>query len=480
MSTASTAISDPRPSAAPGQKPSKALKRVVAASLTGTALEWYDFFIYGTAAALVFDELFFPGAAPGVGTLAAFATFGIGFLFRPLGGIVFGHLGDRIGRRETLVITTLVMGLATGIIGLLPTYETIGILAPLALVLLRICQGMGAGAEFGGASTLLAEHAPANRRGFYASFSQAGVQLGLVMATVAFLIVGTLPDDELTSWGWRVPFLVSFAMIAVTLYVRLRVEESPVFRQIAQAKRVERKPFLEVFKRYPRSVLVGIGAHIVDVAVIYVYVTYSVAYLTKELDFSRTTALTGIVIAGVVVTLLQPVYGALSDRIGRRPMNLWSTIFTGLWAFPFFVLLNTGEPVLAWLAIFVGLVIGLGPMIAIQGAFNAELFGARVRYSGFAFSREMGAAIAGFSPTIATALAAVLDGDPWLVAGFMILSAVISLVAFLASTETKDIDMADFDPDQQRIVTAPTVADDAEAEEPRFTKDGALAPTARR
>jgi MFS transporter, MHS family, shikimate and dehydroshikimate transport protein len=370
---------------------SRALRRVIAASLTGTALEWYDFFIYGTAAALVFDELFFPGAKPGIGTLA---TFGLGFLFRPLGGIVFGHLGDRIGRRATLIITTLVMGLATSVIGLLPTYATIGIWAPVALILLRICQGMGAGAEFGGASTLLAEHAPAARRGFYASFSQAGVQTGLVLATVAFLIVGTLPDDELQSWGWRIPFLVSFAMIAVTLYVRMRVEESPMFRAIERTQRVERRPFLEAFKRYPRSVLVGIGAHIVDTAVIYVYATYSVAYLTKELDFSRTTALTGIVIAGVAVTLMQPIYGALSDRIGRRPLNLWSTVFTGLWAFPFFALLNTGEPVLAWLAVFVGLVLGLGPMIAIQGAFNAELFGARVRYSGFAFSRELGAAIA--------------------------------------------------------------------------------------
>jgi MHS family shikimate/dehydroshikimate transporter-like MFS transporter len=471
MSTTVNAQSHPPTTPGAEGPPSTALKRVIAASLTGTALEWYDFFIYGTAAALVFDELFFPGAKPGIGTLAAFATFGLGFMFRPLGGIVFGHLGDRIGRRETLIITTLVMGLATGVIGLLPTYATIGIWAPVGLILLRICQGMGAGAEFGGASTLLAEHAPARRRGFYASFSQAGVQTGLVLATVAFLIVGTLPDDQLQSWGWRIPFLVSFAMIAVTLYVRMRVEESPVFREIERTRRVESRPFLEAFKRYPRSVLVGIGAHIVDTAVIYVYATYSVAYVTKELDFSRTTALTGIVIAGVVVTLMQPVYGAISDRIGRKPLNLWSTIFTGLWAFPFFALLNTGEPALAWLAVFVG----LGPMIAIQGAFNAELFGARVRYSGFAFSREMGAAIAGFSPTIATALAGALDGAPWLVAGFMIVSALISLVAFLASVETKDVDIGDFDPEQERIVSALTLA-----EEPRFTKDGALAASARR
>ena len=447
-----------------GGGPPKSLRRVVVGALTGTALEWYDFFIYGTAAALVFDDLFFPGAAPGVGTLAAFATFGIGFIFRPLGGLIFGAMGDRVGRRETLIATTLLMGLATGFIGLLPSYDTIGFAAPLILILLRICQGLGAGAEFGGASTLLCEHAPKGRRGYYGAFAQAGVQLGLVMATVAFLLVGTLSDSALESWGWRIPFLVSFLMIAVTLYVRLRVEESPVFKEIQSQKKVVKKPFVEVFKRYPRSVLVGIGAHIVDTTVIYIYATFSVVYMVDELDIARTTALLGIVIAGVAVTLLQPVYGHISDRVGRRPVNLFSTIFTGLWAFPFFLLLDTGSTFAAYAAIFIGLVIGLGPMIAIQAAFNAELFGARVRYSGFAFSREMGAAIAGFSPTIATALLAAGGGNPWLVALFMILAAVISLIAFLASSETVGMDIARFDPEQEAIVTAPTVTDDAPRE----------------
>ena len=443
----------------PHEAPSPALKRVIAGAITGTALEWYDFFIYGTAAALVFGDLFFPSAQEGVGTLTAFATFGAGMAVRPFGGALFGHIGDKIGRRETLIITTLVMGLSTGIIGLLPTFDTIGVWAPILLVLLRVCQGLGAGAEFGGASTLLVEHAPPGRRGFFGSFAQMGVQIGLVLATVAFLIVGTLPDDQLQSWGWRVPFLLSFLMIAVTLYVRLRVEESPVFKEVQEKQRVVKLPIWDAIKRYPKSMAVGVGAHICDVAVIYTYVTFSVAYLIDQLDFSRTTALMGIVIAGLFVTALQPVYGALADRVGRRPLNLASTVFTILYAYPYFLLLNTGEPVVAWGALVVGLAIGLGPMIAIQPAFYAELFGSRVRYSGFATSRELGAAIAGFSPTIATALLAANDGEPWLVAAMMVVSGLISLVAFLASVETKDIDIG-ADPDQSEIVTAPKVTED--------------------
>ena len=214
-----------------------ALRRVVFGALVGTALEWYDFFIYGTAAALVFNVLFFPQSDPVVGTLTAFATFGVGFVFRPLGGIVFGHIGDRIGRRETLILTTLIMGVSTGVIGLLPTYETIGAAAPVLLVLLRILQGLGAGAEFGGASTLLAEHAPPERRGYYTSYAQTGVQVGLVLGTVSFLLVALLPQEDSLSWGWRVPFLLSFLLIAVSLYVCLRVEESPTFRAMLSAVR---------------------------------------------------------------------------------------------------------------------------------------------------------------------------------------------------------------------------------------------------
>jgi len=425
----------------PSGTPPRELRRVVTGALVGTALEWYDFFIYGTAAALVFNVLFFPQSDPAVGTLTAFATFGVGFVFRPLGGIVFGHIGDRIGRRETLILTTLVMGVSTGVIGLLPTYDAIGAWAPTLLVLMRVLQGLGAGAEFGGASTLLAEHAPPSRRGYYTSFAQTGVQIGLVLATVSFLLVGLLPQDQLLAWGWRVPFLASFLLIAVALYVRLRVEESPVFRAMAAEQRVIKLPVLETLRSYPRNLLIGIGAHIADTAAVYLFATFTVAYATGVLEIPRGTVLTGVIVFGLVVIVLQPVYGALSDRIGRRPLNVFSVVFLAAFIYPFFLLLRTEQPVLVVVALVVATALGVAPMIAVQPAFYAELFGARVRYSGFAISREIGAALAGFTPLVATAL--LTDaGDPWWVAAYMIGLCALSLVAFLAAPEMKDMDIS--------------------------------------
>jgi MHS family shikimate/dehydroshikimate transporter-like MFS transporter len=422
------------------------LRRVVGGALVGTALEWYDFFIYGTAAALVFNVLFFPQSDPAVGTITAFATFGVGFVFRPLGGILFGHIGDRIGRRATLILTTLVMGLSTGVIGLLPTYESIGVWAPVLLVVLRVLQGLGAGAEFGGASTLLAEHAPAARRGYYCSFAQLGVQIGLVLATVSFLLVGLLSEEQLLSWGWRVPFLASFLMIGVALYVRLRVEESPVFRRMRAEQQVIKLPVLETLCSYPRNLLVGIGAHIADTACAYLYATFTVSYATSTLGISRSTVLTGVIVFGLVVIALQPVYGALSDRIGRKPLNLFSMVFTAAFIYPFFLMLQTGDPVLVVLALVIATAFGWAPVIAVQPAFYAELFGARVRYSGFATSREIGAAFAGFTPLIAASLVAAAGGAPWAVAAYIVALCAISVIAFLAVPELKDMDITEAGP----------------------------------
>jgi MFS family permease len=417
------------------------LRRVVAASVVGTALEWYDFFIYGFAVTLVFNELFFVTGDPATGTIVGFATFGVGFAVRPIGGFLFGHLGDRIGRRATLVITTLVMGVSTGLIGLLPTYDSIGIAAPILLTLLRMCQGLGAGAEFGGASTLLAEHAPPRRRGFFTSFAQTGVQIGLLSGTVVFLLVESLGEDTVLAWAWRIPFWFSFLLIAVALYVRLRVAESPVFQRMAATRTTVKLPVLDALRRYPRNFLIGIGAHVCDTAVVYLYATYSLTYITKTLDLERWIGLTGVIMFTVLVIALQPVYGTLSDRIGRRPLNLFSVVFTAAWAFPFFLLLETREPVLIWLALVVATTIGFAPMIAVQPAFYAELFGARVRYTGFAASREIGAALGGFSPLIAAALVAQADGEGWLVACWVIFTAVVSFAAFYFSKESKDMDI---------------------------------------
>jgi len=431
------------------------LRRAVVGSVVGTALEWYDFFIYGTAAALVFGKLFFAEGDPATGTLLAFATFGVGFVFRPIGGILFGHIGDRIGRRATLVLTTAIMGLSTGMIGLLPTYESIGIWAAVLLVALRVVQGLGAGAEFGGASTLLAEHAPRRRRGFFTSFAQTGVQIGLLTGTLVFLLVGTLDDEALYSWGWRVPFLVSFALIGVALYVRLRVEESPVFKQMREQQTLVKLPIRDAIVRYPRNMMIGVGGHVADTALAYLMATFSVSYVTETLDLSRTVALTGVVLFSIAVIALQPVYGALSDRIGRRPLNLFSVVFTALFAFPFWLLVNTGEPVVIWLALLLMMTLGWAPMIAVQPAWYAELFGARVRYSAFASSREVGAAIAGFAPLVAAYLQGLLDGAPWLIAVLMIGLCVISFVAFYAAQEGKDIDIEEMGPEPVATKAAP-------------------------
>ncbi len=417
------------------------LRRVVGASVVGTALEWYDFFIYGFAVTLVFNELFFVTGDPATGTIVGFATFGVGFAVRPLGGFLFGHLGDRIGRRATLVLTTLVMGVSTGLIGLLPTYESIGIAAPILLTVLRMCQGLGAGAEFGGASTLLAEHAPPARRGFFTSFAQTGVQIGLLTGTAVFLLVETLGEQTVLAWAWRIPFWFSFLLIAVALYVRLRVAESPVFRRMAERQETVSLPVFDALRRYPRNFLIGIGAHICDTAIVYIYATYSLTYITKTLELDRWVGLTGVILFSVIVIALQPVYGALSDRIGRRPLNLFSVVFTAAFAFPFFALLDTREPALIWVALIVATSLGFAPMIAVQPSFYAELFGARVRYTGFAASREIGAALGGFSPLIAAALVAQAGGSGWLVACWMIFTAVVSFVAFYLSKESKDMDI---------------------------------------
>ena len=431
------------------------LRRAVVGSVVGTALEWYDFFIYGTAAALVFGKLFFAEGDPATGTLLAFATFGVGFVFRPIGGILFGHVGDRIGRRATLVLTTAIMGLSTGMIGLLPTYESIGVWAAVLLVALRVVQGLGAGAEFGGASTLLAEHAPRRRRGFFTSFAQTGVQIGLLTGTLVFLLVGTLDDEALYSWGWRVPFLVSFALIGVALYVRLRVEESPVFKRMRDQQTLVKLPIRDAIVRYPRNMMIGVGGHVADTALAYLMATFSVSYVTETLDLSRTVALTGVVLFSIAVIALQPVYGALSDRIGRRPLNLFSVVFSALFAFPFWFLVNTGEPVVIWLALLLMMTLGWAPMIAVQPAWYAELFGARVRYSAFASSREVGAAIAGFAPLVAAYLQGLLDGAPWLIAVLMIGLCVISFVAFYAARESKDIDIEEMGPEPVATKAAP-------------------------
>ncbi|MDQ3636622.1 MAG: MHS family MFS transporter, partial [Actinomycetota bacterium] len=331
--------------------PVSSIRQVSVASLVGTALEWYDYFLFGTAAALIFNGLFFPEQDPLTGTLLAFATFGVGFGARPIGGLVFGHYGDKIGRKTMLVITLIIMGVATCAIGLLPTYAQIGIWAPILLVVLRLVQGFGVGGEWGGAVLMAVEHAPAGKRGYYGSWPQMGVPAGLVLSTVVFTIFQAMPEEQFLAWGWRIPFLLSVVLVAVGLYVRLRLMESPAFQKVDDTDTEAQMPIVEVFRTYPRNILIAMGARVGDNMLFYIFSVFALTYVTEELGLPESTALIGVMIGATIEFFLIPFFGALSDRIGRRPVYMGGAIFCMLFAFPYFWLLNTEAPALIWLAI---------------------------------------------------------------------------------------------------------------------------------
>lgn len=421
-------------------------KRVLAASVIGSVIEWYDFTIYGLAAALVFGGLFFPGAEPVVGTLASFATYAVGFAARPVGAIIFGHVGDRVGRKPALVMTLLLMGIATALIGALPTYATLGLAAPILLVALRLVQGLGAGAEYAGAVLYTAEHSPPHRRGLYASWPVGGVWIGIAIASLVFLVVAKLPEEALTAWGWRVPFLLSIVAVGLGLFIRLRLEESPAFSEIQRTQAQLRVPLAHLLRTQPRELLVAVGGQ-VGVGYLWVLLIFSLSYITQGLGLSIDTALIGATISSLAAFATTLAFGALSDRLGRRPVFLGGAAFGVLFAFPFFVLMETRVPVLVWAAMTVGLAGGMAGMVGPQAALYAELFGTRHRFSGFAFAREVSSAVAvGPAPLIATALLRALDGEPWLVATYMLISAAIPFMAVYWAEETKDRDLVDAAP----------------------------------
>ncbi len=412
-------------------------RRVVFAAAVGSALEWYDFFIYGTAAALVFGDLFFPKLDPTVGTLAAFATFGVGFAARPIGGIVFGHLGDRIGRKPVLVLTLLLVGGGTFLIGLLPTYDSIGLLAPALLVLLRLVQGFGAGAEYGGAVILAVEYAPEGKRGLFGSWAPIGVTVGNLLAAAAFALCSSLPREQFLAWGWRVPFLLSLVLVLVGFYIRARVTETPVFQEAVARRKVLRSPIVEVIRRYPREVLVVIGARMAENGLGYLFPVFALSYLTRTLGVPKSQALASIMTAHAISLFTIPMFSALSDRIGRRPVYMGAAIFAGLYAYPFFLLIDTRDPVLITLAMILGISVGVAGMFGPQAAYFAELFGARLRYSGFALARELGSILAGgVVPFVSAWLVSRMDGRPWGVAAYMVGMCAITAIAVYAGPET--------------------------------------------
>ena len=435
------------------QGDTQSLRQVALASFIGTAIEWYDFFLYGTAAALVFDKLFFPNVDPLIGTLSAFATFAVGFAARPLGGIIFGHYGDRIGRKSMLVIALLIMGLATAAIGVLPSYASIGLAAPILLVVLRMAQGLGVGGEWGGAVLLSVEHAPTGKRGLYGSFPQMGVPAGLLASTVIFTAMqSATSEQQFMSWGWRVPFLFSIVLVAVGLFIRLRIMESPAFREVKDTGTEAPKPIVDVIKTQPRNVLLAMGMRISENGIFYVFTVFVLAYGEETLKLGKGTMLTGVAIAAAVGLLTTPLWGSLSDRFGRKPLYLAGAVFSLLFCFPFFGLVDTKQPILIWLAIVLGVNVGHDLMYGPQAAYYAELFGTRVRYSGASLGYQLASVFAGgFAPLIATALLAANGGSPTLVAAYMAVMGVITVVATVLAPETYREEIRETKPEERRF-----------------------------
>lgn len=425
--------------------PASALRRVVVASMIGTTIEWYDFFLYGTAAALVFNKLFFPRADPLTGTLLAFATYALGFVARPLGGLVFGHFGDRIGRKQLLMLSLMLMGVSTFLIGLLPTFGQVGLLAPLMLVLLRLVQGFAVGGEWGGAVLMVCEYGDARRRGFWAGWPQAGVPAGNLLAAGVLAIMSAIQSEQdFLAWGWRVPFLLSAVLIAIGYWVRSSLAESPVFAQAVAERGVERAPVLEAIRRRPGGIAIGAGLRVAENISFYLITTYAISYMTQIAHLSRTLALNAMLAGAAVEVVMIPIFAALSDRIGRRPVYVVGAAGMAIWGFAFFRMIDTGLTINVLIAVIVGLVLH-GAMYGPQAAFIAELFPTRMRYSGASLAYQATSIFAGsLAPIIAVMLYKTYQS--WMpIAIYLAVAGAISVVSALRARETKGMSFAQID-----------------------------------
>jgi MHS family shikimate/dehydroshikimate transporter-like MFS transporter len=415
-----------------------ALRRIIFASIIGSMIEWYDFTLYGTAAALVFNKLFFPTADPWIGTMVSIASYGVGFMARPLGGMIFGHFGDRVGRKKMLALTVIIMGAGTFLIGCLPTYGQVGMLAPALLILLRLVQGVGIGGEWGGAVLLMVESARPDRRGLFGSLVQSGSPFGVLASIAAFALVSNLVTDEaFLAWAWRIPFLISIVLVAVGLWIRLRLVETPAFQRLQSAAQVKRAPVLEVLTKHRRMFVIAIALKVSEIAWAVIGSVVSIAYVTGKLGLPRGTILTAIQIAAGLQMLITPFYGWLSDRIGRKPIYVFACLFSMAYAFPVFWLLDTKDPLLITLAISIAIGIGQGVMFGVGATYMSELFETGVRYSGASMGFQIGAALSGgFSPLIATALLGAMGNQSWGISLYLVALAIITLTATLSAPET--------------------------------------------
>ena len=434
------------------QASAQSMRKVATTSLAGTSIEWYDFFIYGTAAALIFPRAFFPADMPEmVALIASFSTFAVGFIARPVGGIFFGHFGDKVGRKKALVTALMMMGVATTVIGLLPTYATIGAAAPLALILLRFIQGLAVGGQWGGAMLLVTENAPANQRGFYGAFAQAGAPAGIILANLAFLAVSAaLPDEAFMEWGWRIPFLLSVVLIGLSIYVQLNLEDTDAFKDLQEHAHVDqapkipdgRSPILEAIRLHPKEIILGAGAFLSVQVSFYIFVAWIVAYGSNPmgLGLPRDTMLLAVLIGSIVQIPVLFLASAYSDRNGRKGVYIAGAVLLGIWAFAIFPLVNTGD--LLWICVAIGIgQIFLSMMYGPQAAFLAELFSTHVRYSGASLGYQLGAIVGGgLAPTIATYLWGGF-GTVW-VSAYMALASVLTIISVLLLTETSGRDLS--------------------------------------
>ncbi|PKW14571.1 MFS transporter [Saccharopolyspora spinosa] len=422
--------------------PAKPSVRAAASSFLGTTVEWYDYFIYGTAAALVFPRVFFSDLSPAIATVVSLTTFAVAFILRPVGGIVFGHFGDRVSRKKMLIITLLGMGLCTGLIGLIPPETQIGVWAPILLIVCRIFQGFMLGGEWGGAALMSVERAPDDRRGFYGSWMQAGVPAGLLVSSGMFALVSTLDDEAFMSWGWRIPFLLAIVLMGIGMYVRLSVEEPQVFTKIEAADAKADRPIVEAFRHAWRKIVwlsllqsaANVGYFLITV--------YSLTYVTDVLHMPRSVATTGLMIGAAVDLVMQPVFGLLSDKIGRLKVYAGGVIFLGALAFPFYLMLDSRNELLIVLAFVLGLGIGHAATGSLHGVIYAEQFSTRYRYSGSSIAYQTAGIISsGPTPLIAASLVAA-TGASTAVGWYVVGAAVISLVsvAFLTETYRASID----------------------------------------
>lgn len=414
-------------------------RRIWLASLVGSSIEWFDYFLYATVAGLVFNQVFFVSEDPTVGLLLSYASLALAFFIRPFGGIIFSHIGDKIGRKKTLIMTLSLMGGATFLMGVLPTYQAIGVAAPILLVSLRLIQGLGIGGEWGGALLLAYEYAPPEKRGLYGSIPQMGVTIGMFLGTGALtFITSVISIDAFVSWGWRVPFILSAFLVLFGFWIRKGIDETPDFKNLKESGEVVKVPLFETLKTHWREVLIAIGAKVVETAPFYIFGTFVISYATTQLDFTYVEALIAVMVATVVTTVLIPIMGSLSDKVGRKKMYIYGVLAMFIYAFPYFLLLHQDT----FITLLISTVIGLGviwaPITAVLGTMFSEIFDAKVRYTGITLGYQIGAALAGgTAPLVATALLLEFNNSWIPIALYIMLTAIISLISVWAIRDSK-------------------------------------------